>query len=99
MEQLTNNFKDTKKALKKHIQEVRHVEQQLQQIQKSESLSRMAGAIAHNFNNQLSVVLGNLIALCVALREIRNILVNLWFRECAEYSQVFYFKNKSHFDL
>ncbi len=60
MKQLTNNFKDMEKALRKHIQEVRHVEQQLQQIQKAESLSRMAGAIAHNFNNELSVVLGNL---------------------------------------
>ena len=30
------------------------------QIQKSESMSRMAGAIAHNFNNQLHVVMGNL---------------------------------------
>jgi len=60
MKQLINNFKDTEKTLKKHIQEVRHVEQQLQQIQKAESLSRMAGAIAHNFNNQLTIVLGNL---------------------------------------
>jgi two-component system, cell cycle sensor histidine kinase and response regulator CckA len=32
----------------------------LQQLQKSESLGRMAGALAHRFNNQLSVVLGNL---------------------------------------
>ncbi|MFH2059457.1 MAG: ATP-binding protein [Pseudomonadota bacterium] len=30
------------------------------QLQKTESLCRMAGAIAHNFNNQLSVVMGNL---------------------------------------
>ena len=30
------------------------------QLQKSESLGRMAGAIAHNFNNQLHVVTGNL---------------------------------------
>lgn len=30
------------------------------QLQKAESLGRMAGAIAHLFNNQLSVVLGNL---------------------------------------
>ena len=35
-------------------------EQQAQQVQKSESLSRMAGAIAHNFNNILSAVIGNL---------------------------------------
>jgi PAS domain S-box-containing protein len=30
------------------------------QLQKVESLGRMAGAVAHHFNNQLSVVLGNL---------------------------------------
>ena len=30
------------------------------QLQKSESLARMAGAIAHYFNNQLCVVIGNL---------------------------------------
>ena len=36
------------------------LEAQNRQLQKSESLSRMAGAIAHHFNNQLMVVLGNL---------------------------------------
>lgn len=30
------------------------------QLQKAESLGRMAGAIAHHFNNQLGVVIGNL---------------------------------------
>ena len=30
------------------------------QIRKAESLNRMAGAIAHNFNNQLGAVIGNL---------------------------------------
>ncbi len=30
------------------------------QLQKTESLGRMAGAIAHHFNNQLAVVMGNL---------------------------------------
>jgi two-component system, cell cycle sensor histidine kinase and response regulator CckA len=33
---------------------------QLQQMQKAESLGRMAGAIAHHFNNQLGAVMGNL---------------------------------------
>jgi PAS domain S-box-containing protein len=36
------------------------LEQQLQQAQKAESLSTMAGAIAHNFNNILAAVIGNL---------------------------------------
>jgi PAS domain S-box-containing protein len=35
-------------------------ESQFRQMQKSESLFRMAGAIAHHFNNQLYVVIGNL---------------------------------------
>lgn len=36
------------------------LEAQNRQIQKTESLSRMAGAVAHHFNNQLAVVMGNL---------------------------------------
>jgi PAS domain S-box-containing protein len=36
------------------------LEQQLQQVRKAESLGRMAGAIAHHFNNILGVVMGNL---------------------------------------
>jgi PAS domain S-box-containing protein len=35
------------------------LEAQNRQFQKAESLGRMAGAIAHHFNNQLSVVIGN----------------------------------------
>ncbi len=33
---------------------------QLQHAQKTDSLARMAGAIAHHYNNQLNVVIGNL---------------------------------------
>jgi len=36
------------------------LESQNRQLQKAESLGRMAGAIAHHFNNQLQVVTGNL---------------------------------------
>ena len=36
------------------------LEAQNRQLQKAESLGRMAGAIAHHFNNQLGVVIGNL---------------------------------------
>ncbi len=35
-------------------------ERELQRAQKMESLARMAGAIAHHFNNQLGVVIGNI---------------------------------------
>lgn len=37
-----------------------NLEAQNLQLQKTESLGRMAGAIAHHFNNQLGVVIGNL---------------------------------------
>jgi len=36
------------------------IEEQSRQLQKAESLGRMAGAIAHHFNNQLHVVIGYL---------------------------------------
>jgi PAS domain S-box-containing protein len=36
------------------------LQEQLTQARKAESLGRMAGAVAHHFNNQLSVVMGNL---------------------------------------
>ncbi len=36
------------------------LEAKVQQLHKAESLGRMAGAIAHHFNNQLFVVMGNL---------------------------------------
>ena len=36
------------------------IEAQNWQLHKAESLGRMAGAIAHNFNNQLQIVIGNL---------------------------------------
>ena len=41
-------------------QEQAKLEAQNRQLQKAESLGVMAGAIAHHFNNQLGVVLGNL---------------------------------------
>lgn len=41
-------------------QERQKLEQRVMQLQKAESLGRMAGAIAHHFNNQLGVVIGNI---------------------------------------
>jgi len=48
--------KEAEEALKRAEQEGMQFEQQLQQLQKAESLGRMAGAIAHLFNDQLGVV-------------------------------------------
>ena len=46
---------------RKQIEEEKSkLEAQNRQFQKAESLAKMAGAIAHHFNNQLGVVLGNL---------------------------------------
>lgn len=42
------------------ITEYKQAEENLHQLQKSESLSCMAGAIAHNFNNMLQAIMGNL---------------------------------------
>ena len=46
---------------RKRVQEEKErLEDQNRKLQKSESLGRMAGAIAHHFNNQLMAVIGNL---------------------------------------
>ncbi len=45
---------------KKADKERREIEDKLQRAKKMESLGTMAGSIAHNFNNLLMVVLGNL---------------------------------------
>lgn len=45
------------------------LQRQLQQAEKAESLARMAGAVAHRFNNQLQAMLGNLELTRLALAE------------------------------
>jgi len=42
------------------ITDQKQAEAKILALQKAESLGRMAGAVAHHFNNQLSVVMGNL---------------------------------------
>ncbi len=46
--------------ISRDITERKQAEAKILYLQKTESLGRMAGAIAHHFNNQLSVVMGNL---------------------------------------
>ncbi|MHC1743215.1 MAG: PAS domain S-box protein [Syntrophobacteraceae bacterium] len=45
---------------KRGEEERRRLEKRLQEVQKAESLGRMAGAVAHHFNNMLGAVMGNL---------------------------------------
>ncbi len=47
-------------ALRRMQSEHLAMQERLQQVQRAESLGRMAGAIAHHFNNRLAVVLGNI---------------------------------------
>ena len=59
------------------ITERRLGERRLMQAQKAESLGRMAGAIAHNFNNLLGVVMGNLELATLHLHQTAEVQANI----------------------
>jgi PAS domain S-box-containing protein len=54
------NNQDALYCFIRDISERLQLERQTRQVAKAESLGRMAGSIAHNFNNMLGVVVGNL---------------------------------------
>lgn len=67
LSQANENLRQSNEALAREIRERKQAEDekekleaQNRQLQKAESLGRMAGAIAHTLNNKLSAVIGNL---------------------------------------
>jgi len=57
---LTEAFNDMVGQLEQMFTGLKSAEASIRQLEKAESLDRMAGAVAHHYNNQLSAVMGNL---------------------------------------
>lgn len=57
---LTEAFNDMAGQLEHMFTGLKSAEARIRQLEKAESLDRMAEAVAHHYNNQLSVVMGNL---------------------------------------
>jgi PAS domain S-box-containing protein len=70
------SFRDITERKRAEEEKVK-TEAQNRQLQKAESLGRMAGAIAHHFNNQLGVVMGNLELAMIDLPQLARPQANL----------------------